>query len=195
MRLVENKWKVNLGVVTVAPPLFYSVHNICLTKETSCNQVLYQAVQGLVICSPGIAYRALLSSWLARNVTASVCDLCDCQQRAERFSSGSETVPRTSLNVYDSNYELQTVQTVNIRYCIVFNACTYYVWTVSGVNEDLIVCVCFSLHLLWPVCSWSLWLTAGKQDLVVISDKRCTTVKIRYLILKPDLILFMSEHI
>ncbi len=28
---------------------------------------------------PGMAYRALLSSWLARNVTASVWDLWDCQ--------------------------------------------------------------------------------------------------------------------
>lgn len=80
-------WKLNLmlriwiyctGTDKLRAELGYIYHESPLRNKTknSSKKDIMGPPYGYI---PGMAYRALLSSWLARNVTASVWDLWDCQ--------------------------------------------------------------------------------------------------------------------
>lgn len=102
-------------------------------------------------------------------------------------------------NIMDSVWLKPYLLNCNVMdLCILHDACTYYVWAVPGVNKDLVVRVCFSLHLLWPMSSWSLWLTIEKHHnlLGVILGTHSTTVKMTFL-LKPQkrFIIWTNLHV
>lgn len=100
-------------------------------------------------CVPGMAYRALLSSWLARNVTASVWDLWDCHtqhkttvtQRA-RLKNESSLEICSWKNDWHSNNHRDTSDQLGTSINLIINLCLapFYIkyvkdfWFYTGIN-------------------------------------------------------------